>query len=512
VGALRLAHMTLRFAVRAIPIAVRPAHEGSWVPVLAIVFVLAWSFAAASWSGQWGDHFEQFVWAHGVEWGYHKHPPLPTWMLAGTIAAFGPWSGWAVVLASLCSLGTGFFTYRIARELLGHPAAVLALIFWGLQQPFSSRAHLFNHNTVMMLMVSATAWCLLKTLKSPTLLRWWAATGVLAGLAMLAKYQAAIPLAGLVVAAWLSGELRSRPCRVGLSITALLAVSVFAPHVAWVLEHDLTTLAYAAQEGRSSSALERAWNVATFLAQQLRLLLPALLFAGLLVVLPRTASGGPTDEPGPDAKRRRAWLLGLVGFPLFVTVLTGPVLGVALQNHWGYQALQFASLWLSWRMGRKGLPAHPGWLALPILLHAVFIGLAFSPSMMDRGSRKDASYPAQKLADAVRHDWQDDTSCPLSYVVGPTFEAGIVSVYNGGTAAVLEDGAYLKSPWIDRTRLRQMGAVHLAASPSDLPSHGVTRTGYLDVRSASPAPRDRVYWAIVPPETCLQDGRVSTGQ
>ena len=34
--------------------------------------------------GQPGDHFEQFTWAHSMEGGYYKHPPLPTWLLAIT--------------------------------------------------------------------------------------------------------------------------------------------------------------------------------------------------------------------------------------------------------------------------------------------------------------------------------------------------------------------------------------------------------------------------------------------
>jgi hypothetical protein len=112
--------------------------------------------------------------------------------------------------------------------------------------------------------------------------------------------------------------------------------------------------------------------------------------------------------------------------------------------------------------------------------------------------RQDSRYPAQQLADAIRHDWQDDTPCPLAFVVGPPFEAGLVSVYNGGTAAVLEDGDFDKSPWISPSELKRMGAVYLAAKPSELPSHGVTRIDSLDVSVAFPV-QTRVYWAVMPP-------------
>jgi hypothetical protein len=328
----------------------------------------------------------------------------------------------------------------------------------------------------------------------------------LAGLAMLAKYQSVVPLVGLILATWLSGEFASRRSRLGLCGSIMLALAIFMPHVAWVFEHDLTTLAYADQGGRTLSWAARASGVASFLAQQVRLLLPALLFAGFLLALTRPTPAAEVLEAGHGRHNAGVWLFGLVGFPFLTTVVAPSLLGLALQNHWGYQALQFASLWLAWLMRGRGFPDGLGWLALPVLLHATFIGIALGPTAHNPGSREDANYPAQKLADAVRRDWQDDTSCPLAYVVGPSFEAGIVSVYNGGTAAVLEDGVYIKSPWIKPADIQLRGAAYLANAPNQLPSQGVTRTGFLDVGSASPDPKQRVYWAIVPPVKCLPDG------
>jgi len=51
--------------------------------------IAMWAIVGVAFStAQWGDHFEQFTWAHSVQWGYHKHPPLPTWLLAGAIELF----------------------------------------------------------------------------------------------------------------------------------------------------------------------------------------------------------------------------------------------------------------------------------------------------------------------------------------------------------------------------------------------------------------------------------------
>jgi hypothetical protein len=77
----------------------------------------------------------------------------------------------------------------------------------------------------------------------------------------------------------------------------------------------------------------------------------------------------------------------------------------------------------------------------------------------------------------------------------------MVSVYNGGTAAVLEDGDFAKSPWVSPSELERLGGVYLAAKASELPSRRVTRIGSLNVSVAFPV-ETHIYWAIVPPLEC----------
>ena len=36
------------------------------------------------------DNLEQLTWVHSLEWGYYKHPPLPTWLLSVPVHLFGP--------------------------------------------------------------------------------------------------------------------------------------------------------------------------------------------------------------------------------------------------------------------------------------------------------------------------------------------------------------------------------------------------------------------------------------
>ena len=462
---------------------------------MALAMIAMWATAGIAFSSaQWGDNFEQFIWAHSVQWGYHKHPPLPTWLLSGAIALFGPSVDSARTLAVICVLGTGGFTYLVARELFDEPTGAVSLLFWGLQHPFSQRCDLFNHNTVLMLTVSAAVWCALRAVRRPTALFWWLALGCLSGLSLLAKYQAIVPLVGVVLALWLSGELRSPSVRVGMILASAVAMAVVTPHIAWVAEHQLSTLEYATQQGHSLSWSERSVSVLGFMAQQVRFLLPAILLGVLVHHTARRANPGISLESPPLGHRQRAWLLGLIAFPLLATLLTAPLLGLQLQNHWGYQALQFAGLFFAWRLRSHVTVARGSWLVLALAVHGAFLTLALQSgtvSSLTGQGRQDARYPAQQLADAVRQDWQDHTSCALAIVVGPPFEAGMVSVYNGGTAAVLEDGDFSKSPWISPANLERLGAVYVTA---DLRHHAALEARE-EARGGTPYLVDAGHWA-----------------
>ncbi len=497
--------LPFRLPAAARPLLARAAMD--WALWMSLALVGLWvALGADVNNAQWGDHFEQFVWAHSFEWGYYKHPPLPTWMLAAAIAIFGPWPYWTYALAGLCTAGTAFFTYRVAQRLIGDKPAALAILLWGLQQAFSARAQLFNHNTVMMLAISGTAWCVLRALDSSRR-AWWIAAGVGAGLAMLSKYQSVVPLAGIGVALLLTGELARHSTRRGALMAIGVAAPVFAPHLLWMLQHDFSTLRYAAQEGRPLSWAARGLSVTVFLGQQIRLLFPAMLFAGVLWLLPglRTHSHAATATDDDQAQWRRAWFAGLIVFPLVVTVLVCPAFGLDLKNHWGYQCLQFFSLWLAWRLQHLARRGAVVLATLALLVQSVFMTVCAEPEwtgQRDPDRRADGQYPARQLAAAVQRDWQAITSCPLTVVVGPSFEAGMVSVYSHAPPKVLEDGDFAKSPWVQPDELSHRGAVYVATDPNRLPVQGVALLNSMNVAAAARASASRIYWAIVPPRSC----------
>ena len=493
-------------------------RNGAWVPLarwivhparFAVLMVLGW--ACLAWSvntAQYGDHFEQFGWAQSLEWGYHKHPPLPTWLLGLSVRAFGlhPW--WPTLLAALCIALNLLLTWRIGCALLDRPRAGLAVLLAGLQQGFAAKAQLFNHNSVMVVCISLAVWLALRAAAEPRRQGRWIALGLVAGLALLAKYQSALPLAGVLVALGLSGGLAGTAARRGAVLAVVLALALFVPHLLWVAEHGWTTLAYASQSGVSLTPLQRLRSLLSFLVIQLRIVAPALVLLALLHWRLRAAAVQTEGEaPAAAAAFRRGWLIGLVGVPVAGVVTASLLGGLKLQDHWGIQTFQYLGLGLAalWPAGRR-LDV-PRAVALALMLHLLWFAEYASPRLLPQlGSaraRVDQFYPAEAMARTVEQAWHEAVGpCPLRHVRGPNFETGLVGVYGHEQAAMLDIGAPPPS-WLDREALRRGGhvAVRLDAPPvQDEWAPGVVIRGQasFDVPGQHPA-RSTLHWMIVPP-------------
>ena len=304
------------------------------VLLLALTLIAVWAgWAAVFNTAQFGDNIEQFNWAQSLELGYHKHPPLPSWLLGAVVHVAGPSIYWAYGLAASCLIGAATFIWLLGRELIGATAASAATLLWGLNMTFAQRAQLYNHNTVLVLFIAATAWCAWRASHAASHGRFigWALTGALATGATLAKYQALVPLAGIAVALLTSGRLATRANQAGLTLAVATLLVLFAPHAAWVAEHDYSTLRYASEAVSESNFPQRLGFILSFVANQVRLWSPALL-ALLLVGIANRYFPAPTSAslaaPQSDASESMSrWMLGLLWFGLAVLVVMAPGCG-----------------------------------------------------------------------------------------------------------------------------------------------------------------------------------------
>jgi 4-amino-4-deoxy-L-arabinose transferase-like glycosyltransferase len=490
-----------------------------WVAAMLVVLWALW--AAVFNTAQFGDNIEQFNWAQSLELGYHKHPPLPTWLLGGVIKAFGPSVYWAYALAALCLLGTAAFTWGIGRELLGsrvgdrvgNPvgdrAAAAALLLWGLNQSFSPRAQLYNHNTVLVLCIAATVWCAMRaTQAGPGRLRWWVATGLGAAAALLSKYQALVPLAGLLVALAWSGRLNKPAQRGGLALAIVTMLAGFAPHAVWMAQHDFSTLRYASSAIESSGLTQRFGFIVAFLANQVRLWFPALLALALYWVLARVAPQRALAAPDAvDARAFGRWMFGLVWFGVLALLVMALAAGVSLRNHWGVQVLQFFGLWLVYRFERRAPIDLRRLVWVVLAVHAASLAWYATehrdPSRVLSTRRLDTMYPASRLAQTAAAHWAQTTHCPLRYVAGNAFDAGLVSLYAAAHPQFFDGET--ATPWIRPEDLQRRGAL-VVLDDNDAVPPGVDHIVGFDLvpgdRSGRPAKTLRL-GVLMPQKPCV---------
>jgi hypothetical protein len=442
--------------------------------VFSVLMIALWVlWAAFINTAQFGDNIEQFNWAQHLSWGYHKHPPLPTWLLGGVIHTLGPSIYWAYLLAGLCLAGTAVLTWLIAHELVGPRAAAVTVVLWGLNLTFSQRAQLYNHNTVLVFCMAATVWSALCASRLDALLArrwlWWLVTGTAAGAAILSKYQALVPLAGVCVALVWSGRLQRVSHRLGFLLAVTVALAVVAPHAVWVVQHNYSTLRYAATAVEPAGLGQRLGFVASFVANQVRLWLPALVVMGWCWWrAPQTTALQTTELP-----LRKTWIWGLLGLGLVALLFMALLAGVSLRNHWGVQALQFLSIvWAAaWQQHRTISLRH---LIISALLVHTASGVIYALQHQNSNNisntrRADTHYPAAQLARRAIAHWVTHTHCPLKYVAGTSFEAGLVSLYSGGQISVFENEQ--PTPWVSLFDLKTSGALYIFESEATVPKN-----------------------------------------
>jgi hypothetical protein len=444
-------------------------------PVFATLMLLVWAASAALLdTAQYGDNIEQYIWSHSFEMGYHKHPPMPTWLVIGFTELFG-FSRWATLwLSTFCLTVTLWFTWLAAKRLTNVRVAAVTVLLWGLLQYFSSRLQMYNHNTVIVMWIAATLWFALNTSRSPL---WWVGVGIAAGAAMLSKYQSFVPLTGILLGLAFTGQLQQRRQKMGLLVALLISLAVFAPHLAWVMQHDFITLRYASGSVEAIDFLQRVSYALSFSANQLRVAVPLVLALALYYFATRFSPAQPNLQPRPEATQERAlriWMWALFIGPLAFLLLLALVVGVHLRNQWGLQILQFAPLCLaSWMCSRK--PINVVRLAVAALtIHAANLGLqAFNQhdsQAMASQRRLDTMFPAQKMADTGAALWRSVTACPLQLVAGD-FEAGLVSLYAGRSAGFFPavHTSLIATPWIKAEQLLLKGALWVLPDQQQLP-------------------------------------------
>lgn len=364
------------------------------------------------------DEAQYWLWAQEPAFGYYSKPPLIAWVialstgLAGSDAAF-----WVRLPAPLLHGATALILAVVARRLHSARAGLLTGAAYATLPMVSLGSLVISTDTVMLPFLAAALLLYLKLIRPGGAGRLHLAlgTGLMLGLAFLAKYAALYFLAGAALAA-LSPRLRPDG-RDALAILGVFA-AVALPNLLWNLTNGLSTVSHTFDNTGWGGGFELdPAAMARFLAEQVLVfgpvMFPALLFAGWRL-------------------RRRATpaeaLLVMLSLPILALVALQALVSGANAN-WGVAAYLSGSI-----LAVASLMTRRFWLFVSFAANgALALALPLAATQVERLSWKGELLLA-------RYEGRDELSRAILDEAAARGAAGIVAADRGVLADLFYTG------------------------------------------------------------------------
>ncbi len=188
---------------------------------------------------------EAYYWNYSrhPDLGYLDHPPMVAWLIWAGTHVLGENELGVRAGALLCGVVASLFCYRLARNLFGDVAAVLALVLMQTLPFLFLAGILMTPDAPLTAAWAALLYCLERALIAGRA-RAWAWAGVALGLGLLSKYTIALP--ALATFLFVLTEPRSRRWLVRREpyVAVLIAAVLFSPVLFWNFQNDWASFAF----------------------------------------------------------------------------------------------------------------------------------------------------------------------------------------------------------------------------------------------------------------------------
>jgi 4-amino-4-deoxy-L-arabinose transferase-like glycosyltransferase len=295
-----------------------------WVVLAALAFRLVF----AGFTGMGIDESYMVAATNHFSASYFDHPPVSWWL---ELAARRLTGSWAPIVPRLpfvaISAGSSWLLYRLTDRLYGGRAAYWAVVAYSISPVFSLAFGCWVlPDGPLDAALLAAAYALTRALGIPSqpAPRWWLAAGFCAGLALLSKYSAALPLAGAFLVL-LTDPVSRRHLRTWHPWAAgALAIAMFCPVIWWNFVHHWQSFSY--QSGRAAGLRLRPFAPFSIWAGEALFLLPWL-WLPMILLLAAALRRGPAE--------RRGWLLAwLAVIPIMLFSVVGIWSATKILYHW----------------------------------------------------------------------------------------------------------------------------------------------------------------------------------
>ena len=493
--------------------------DGLMALVLIGLIIIWTALMAFSHSAPDLDGMEELVWAVSLEWGYIKHPPLPSWMLYGLTQVLGR-PLWLPFLAGMMSSAAAlWFIWLLGREFTTARKAAVGVLLVSTTLYFSIRGNLYNHDTAQLWSIAASTWLFYRALRHQGRIT-WICLGAVSALSMLTKYSAVIQFTAFFCFMLRHGSFLDRRNLEGLGLALLAFFAVLLPHLWWLISTDFAPFRYAGGSLDAGGRMEALESAMSFIGTQMARLSPMLLawLAWLWWGRRRPAAledtGGNSRWSSDLAAWDRSFLLWIGLTPCLATLLVSTLLGTRLVGAWGTTFFILWGYFLFWCIrGNERETLRRIAIVVLVIQLAMALGYAFArgPLAWMSGRSARSTFPGAEISATMNTIWSrhlPDT--PLRVIASDTWLGGNIALNSGDDVQVFIDARPEESPWLDAERAVQCGilvvysrvtrrgaepAPQLLELARQAQWSGVAEQRWSSARS----PLIDLNWAIIPP-------------
>ena len=266
---------------------------------------------------------EAYYWnyAKHLDIGYLDHPLMVAWIVRASVALMGNTEFAVRAGAFLCWFATAWFSWRLARDVLGRSAALRALAMVAVLPAFFFFGLFMSPDAPLVACWSAAIY-LMHRIVAREDRRAWLWLGVAVGLGMSSKYTIALLVAAFVLFVLADRRSRHWLARPEPYVAAFIALLLFSPAIVWNWQQQWVSFSFQSQDRLASKF---AFSLPRLVANVVGLLTPTgvVSIVAIAIFRKRLAAGAAAavDAAGDAWERSRVLLAWLTLFPFAVFAL-----------------------------------------------------------------------------------------------------------------------------------------------------------------------------------------------
>lgn len=459
------------------------------------------------------DGMEELIWASSFEFGYTKHPPLPSWLMYGLAGIFGK-PVWLTFFAGQLVSALGlWFVWRLGCEFTTPRKALIATLMVSVTLYFSLRGTIYNHNTAQLWSIAACTWLFYRALRYGRTSSWlW--LGAVAGLSFMTKYSAVIQFGIFLIFIVVQGHWRDAKVHRGIAQALVVFALVVSPHVYWLIDNDFAPFRYLDNAVEASSYAAVLNGILKFSIDQLARISPMLLVWLALYIWERrrpAAAAGKTYA-GELSAWDRSFLLWVGLGPFVGTVLMSAILGTSLTASWATTFFILYGYFAFWWVSGPSRVVLRRTAVLVIIVHvlmAMGYAVARGPLAHYAGRTARSTFPGPDIALRMQQVWEKHVpGTPLALVASDRWFGGNIAINLKPTAEVFINASFAESPWLSPDTALDCGVLVAYSPTTKAPlAEAVAQLhqrakwkGTESLRwSSEKSPMIEIEWGVIPP-------------